>query len=198
MKKLLLILSLLVIAPTCFATANFTSGTGKLVIPDVSVDGSTTYDSVTLQLNLANGTFTILEANLKDTKISDTPLDTLEQDGLKIDFLGCSRSDVNQVTCHVDVTNSLSDQVISPDGSCASALFDNLSNEYLGTTVSIMDKVGVGICHGINQTAINGIPIRIRFIYDNINIHADSISAFKPVIVFNNKTIIANFRNIDF
>jgi len=48
MKKLLLILSLMAVSNTCFAIVNFTSSNGTLVMRDVSVDGSTVYDSVTL------------------------------------------------------------------------------------------------------------------------------------------------------
>ena len=50
MKKLALILTLLLSSSTCFAIVNFTSETGNLVMREVSVDGSTVYDSVTLQL----------------------------------------------------------------------------------------------------------------------------------------------------
>lgn len=48
-----------------------------LAIPDVSVDGSTTYDNVTLQLNLANGTFTIQDATVNNTLFSETPIQAI-------------------------------------------------------------------------------------------------------------------------
>lgn len=76
MRKLLLILSLLMINTTCFATANFTSTTGTLVIPEVLVDGTTAYDSVTLELNRANGTFIIQDSTLKNILFPENPLQT--------------------------------------------------------------------------------------------------------------------------
>lgn len=116
MKKLFLGLSLLVMSSSCFAIVNFTSSNGTLVMRDVSVDGTTTYDSVTLQLNLANGTFTILDATLKDTSFSETVLATVSSNGVKVDLYGCALSGKNQITCKTKVISMNQDQVMNVIG----------------------------------------------------------------------------------
>lgn len=61
MRNFLLSLSFVVFSSSSFATGSFSCETGSLVIRNLNVDGTTIYDSVKLQLNLANGTFTILD-----------------------------------------------------------------------------------------------------------------------------------------
>jgi hypothetical protein len=84
MKKMLLIMS-----ASSFAILNFSTSIGVLVMRDVVVDDTTVYDSVTLQLNLANGTFTILDATLRDATFENTVIDSVTHSGLKVDFYGC-------------------------------------------------------------------------------------------------------------
>lgn len=176
MKKLLLGLSLLVISSSCLAIVNFTSSNGTLVMRDVSVDGTTTYDSVTLQLNLANGTFTILDATLADNSFSSTAIDTLTQDGIKIDFMGCALSGKNQITCLTKVVSLTKDQPITIPS--FNKLFDNQSKEYSTSTVTALDKSG----SFLSFNAIQGIPIEVKFIFNNIDPAATSISSFQPQI----------------
>lgn len=52
-------------------------------------DDTTVYDSVTLQLNLANGTFTVLDATLRDTTFENAVVDSVTESGLEVDFYGC-------------------------------------------------------------------------------------------------------------
>ncbi|MBS0424690.1 MAG: hypothetical protein JSR71_09785 [Proteobacteria bacterium] len=202
MKKIALILTLLLSSSTCFAIVNFTSKTGNLVMREVSVDGSTVYDSVTLQLNLANGTFTILDATLKDTSFSETALDTTTLNGVKVDFMGCALSGKNQITCKTKVTSINKDQTVEVEGSTSyhyggdsSKLFDNLGNEYNSSTVTALDKSG---SDRLVFNIIQGVPVEIKFIYNNINPAATSISAFKPYFYPETGLIIGNFRDIAF
>lgn len=87
MKKIILTLCLMIMSASSFAIVNFSTGTGALVMRDVVVDDTTVYDSVTLQLNLADGTFTILDATLKDTSFSNTVIDSVTENGLKVDIM---------------------------------------------------------------------------------------------------------------
>ena len=113
MKKIVLVLTLVLISTTCFATANFTSTTGVFLVPSVSVNGTAVYESVTLQLDLAKGTFLILDATPKNTSFSETALETLSSNGLKVDFLGCARTGHNQVTCRTKVMSISGDHKIT-------------------------------------------------------------------------------------
>lgn len=164
MKKLLLGLSLLLISNSCFAIVNFTSSNGTLVMRDVSVDGTTLYDSVTLKLDLATGTFTILDATLADNSFSSTALNTLTQDGVKIDFMGCKLSGKNQITCMTKVVSLTKDQLITAYVSPHSNLFDNQSKQYGTSTVTVLDKSN-GFS-GLSFNAIQGIPIEVKFIFN--------------------------------
>lgn len=196
MKKLLLGLSLLVISSSCLAIVNFTSSNGTLVMRDVSVDGTTLYDSVTLKLDLASGTFTILDATLADNSFSSTALNTLTQDGVKIDFMGCKLSGKNQITCMTKVVSLTKDQLITAYVSPHSNLFDNQSKQYGTSTVTVLDKSD-GFS-GLSFNAIQGIPIEVKFIFNNIDPAATSISSFQPWISTQISNIRPDFRDIEF
>ncbi len=201
MKKLLSILCFMVISSTCLATANFTSPTGVFLVPNVSVDGNTNYESVTLQLNLATNTFIILDATLKDTSFSETALETLTSNGFKIDFFGCANSGFNQITCKTKVVSSNGDLTITANQTeavssvfgTAPSLFDNLGREYTAN-VAAFDETN----EQLPINLIQGVPAEVKFIFDNFDIQATSISAFKPSFRVNNDAIEGNFRNISF
>lgn len=195
MKKLLLGLSLLMISSSCFAIVNFTSSNGTLVMRDVSVDGTTTYDSVTLQLNLANGTFTILDATLADNSFSSTAIDTLTQDGIKVDFMGCKLSGKNQITCLTKIVSITKDQRITANGDTLSKLYDNQSKQYNTSTITALDRSG---SLGLTFNAIQGIPIEVKFIFNNIDPAATSISSFQPWIDNGLSNLRPDFRDIEF
>lgn len=101
---------------------------------------------MTLQLNLANGPFTTLDATLKDTSFSETALDIMTFNGVKVDFMGCALSGYNQISCMTKVTSINKDQKIPVSGSYdfsgfdPSKLFDNLSNEYNPSTLTALDQ----------------------------------------------------------
>jgi len=157
-----------------FAIVNFSTSTGALVMRDVVVDDSTAYDNVTLQLNLTDGTFTILDATLKNKDFSNIVIDSFTESGLKIDFYGCSLTNKNQLTCLTKVISLNKDLELFAGGNIA-VLFDNLSNEYEVSTTTALDKAGARI----DFTIIQGIPVEVKFIFNNINPQATSISLFR-------------------
>ena len=197
-------LGLLMISSSCFATGNFTSSTGTVVIRDVAVDGTTVYDSVKLQLNFDNGTFTILDAIQDGTgaeHFSETAMDTWTQNNIKIDFMGCIISgtnifsEKNQITCMTKVVSLIGDQQIHVLGNSSSGLVDNQGKEYMVTTIVALDKSSP---RTVTFNAIDGIPVKVKFIYHNFDPAATSISAFKPAFYPSNSSHIeANFQDTD-
>ncbi len=191
----------MVISTSSFAIVNFTSNSGALVMRDVTVDNNTVFDSVTLQLNLANGTFTILDATPKDTSFSETALDTLTLEGLKVDFVGCNLSGKNQVTCMTKIVSISADESIRVFGDTlnnSSELFDDQSREYTPTTVTALDKTGSST---LEFNIIQGIPVKVKFIYNNVDSAATSISLFRPLFTIGNsssRVIRGEFRDIEF
>jgi hypothetical protein len=207
MKKIMLTLCLMIMSASSFAIVNFSTGTGALVMRDVVVDDTTVYDSVTLQLNLADGTFTILDATLKDTSFSNTVIDSVAENGLKVDFYGCTLSGRNQVTCMTKIVALNQDLNILAGGSTQnslgflvfSSLFDNLSNGYEVSTTTALDRAGTTVNFGL----IQGIPVEVKFIFNNINPQATSISSFRPSFDmsgtgFRTISVVLDFRDIDF
>lgn len=194
---MLLTLWLMIMSASSFAIVNFSTSTGALVMRDVVVDDTTVYDSVILQLNLANGTFTILDATLRDTTFENTVVDSVTEEGLKVDFYGCALSGKNQITCMTKIValnqdlNVIAGQVRFD----SDRLFDNLSNGYQVSTITALDKTGLSV----NFVLIQGIPVEVKFIFNSINPQATSISSFRPS--FHNVSIglvTPDFRNIDF
>ncbi|MBL8499154.1 MAG: hypothetical protein JNL77_01005 [Nitrosomonas sp.] len=194
MKKILLAVALLVVSPPLLATSNFTSSNGILVIPDVSVDGTTNYESVTLQLNLATGAFSILDATPKDTSFSPTALGTMSGGGVKADFHGCARSGHNQLTCLMKVVSLNNDADISV-WPVLSGLYDNLSKKYSASSTTALDKESG---FSLQFVAIQGIPINVKFIYNDIDPSASLVSTFQPDFTLNGISTKGDFRNIDF
>ena len=189
------------------AGANFNSGTGILVIPDVSVDGRSFYDSVTLKLDLASGTFSLISATPKNSKLSDTPLQVFENGGVSIGFHGCYRSGTNQVTCQASVTNSNNDaemafaaaSYVGPltgYSSVATTLYDSLGNPYTGS-VSAFNKTDASSILGM---VLQGVPVRVTYVFTNVDSRATSIAAFSPGFAYapTRKGFVATFKNISF
>ncbi len=215
MRNFLLSLSFVVFSSSSFATGNFSSETGSLVIRNLNVDGTTICDTVKLQLNLANGTFTILDTTKQDTPsdafISKTVIDTLVKDNVKIDFMGCIISFRDQqhtgnnqfitvkqqITCKTEIVSLIETQGIHVVGNYSSNLVDNLGNEYKLTTAIALDQSAARL---LQINAIQGIPVAVKFIYDNVDPSATSISEFKFEVVFSNpkfNIIEANFKDTD-
>lgn len=197
MKKIMLTLCLMIMSASSFAIVNFSTGTGALVMRDVVVDDTTVYDSVTLQLNLANGTFTILDATLRDTTFENAVVDSVTQSGLKVDFYGCALTGKNQITCMTKIVALNQDLNINAGlaFNTFSSIFDNLSNGYNVSTTTALDKAGVPVFF----TLIQGIPVEVKFIFNNINPQATSISSFRPTFFSTDfGAIELDFRDVDF
>ncbi len=198
MKKIILTLCLMIMSASSFAIVNFSTSTGALVMRDVVVDDTTVYDSVTLQLNLADGTFTILDATLKDNSFSETVIDSFSQSGLRVDFYGCILSGKNQITCLTKIVAVNQNLVIHAKGGVLSRLWDNLSNEYNTSTVTALDKADQ---FDVGFNLIQGIPVEVKFIFNNINPTATSISIFESrfdIGNFGSNPVISTFTDIDF
>lgn len=197
MRNIILVVSLLCSCTICFASSSFTTNNGHLTISNLSIDGNTTYSNVTLQLDIANGTFEILDLTPKASTISQTPLSSFEQQDLKFEFFGCSRSGLNQVSCHVDVTNYLNDRDLIISGFPGSILFDN-SGRYYFPIITVFEETG----GSITTTLIQGIPVRVIYVFDNISINATSFAAFMPayrIFPSTSDTVIqGDFRKISF
>lgn len=195
MKKIILTLCLMIMSASSFAIVNFSTSTGALVMRDVVVDDTTVYDSVTLQLNLANGTFTILDATLRDTTFENAVVDSVTESGLKVDFYGCALTGKNQITCMTKIVALNQDMRIDTGVFGLTKLFDNLSNEYNISTTTALDKAG----SDLHFTLIQGIPVEVvKFIFNNINPQATSISRFNPWFFGNGSSVSPEFRDIDF
>ncbi len=190
MKTIILISSLLVISASSFATVSFTNSTGDLVMRDVSVDGTTNYDSVQLQMDFANGTFSILDATLDSSDnnpFSDTALDSLTENTVQVDFHGCALSNVNQVTCMIKLAglNSNVNVLAAGNAPSFSKLFDNLGNEYDVSTIIALNKTSTiteldTTGPSLQFRTFRGIPVEVKYIYNSIDPAATSFSAFQP------------------
>jgi hypothetical protein len=199
--------ALLAMAGSAMAGTNFNSGTGILVIPDVSVDGRSFYDSVTLKLDLANGTFSLVSATPKNTRIPDAPLQSFEVSGVGVGFNGCYRSGANQVTCYATVTNTNNDAEMAFAGSSyvgahsgystiTTTMIDNLGTPYTGS-VSVFGKTESNYISG---PILQGVPVRAAYVFTNVDSRATSIAAFSPAFAYSatRKGFVATFKNISF
>lgn len=195
MKKIVWMWLLLTVSFSSFAVNNYTSGTGVVVMPDVSVDGKANFDSVTMQLDFTSGTFKILGAVAKNTAISSTPLQTFKFNSFIVDFLGCQRSGTNEITCYTNITNTGNDAglqtgsngLISAPGT--TLLYDDLSQQYGLSSVTVQNNTG-----GLSSlTYIQGIPVMAAYKFTGFNIHATAITRFQPWFSGGGN---ANFTNI--
>lgn len=194
MKKAFFILILVMISSSGFADVNFSSGTGNLVMRDVSIDdGLARYDSVTLNMNMATGKFTIVQASERAiSPFLETPIDTFTKDGLKIDLHGCVETGRDEITCMTKVISAVKDESVIIGGMFLSQMFDNLGRLYNDVTTTTVKKLG------LYNTLIQGIPVEIKFTYKNIDPAATSISLFKPYFAISTAitTIEPEFRDI--
>lgn len=199
MKKAFFILTLLMISSSSLAVVNFSSSTGNLVLRNVSIDDSLTlYDSVTLNLNLATGTFIIIDAIKNDiSSFSETPIDTFTESDFKVDLHGCKETARDELTCMTRVVSLVGDKTVTMS-SLVNPLYDNFSSEYrMDSTINVLSKSYVGV---FQFNVIRGIPVDINFIFKNIDPEATSISLFSPefsafTAAFSGGVIRAKFRN---
>lgn len=184
-KKLLVVLSFLLANSVCLAVTNFTSSDGNLTIPDVSVDGNKRYDLVTLQLNFSNGTFKVMNVVPK-MAIPEIPLQTQTKENYKFDFLGCLKTELNQVTCYLDATLTsiyppFRDEPMSRlyDGLLSASLAflsDNSGRSYITSNITAFDKSIINA----EFPLILEIPARIKYTFNDFDTRISSFSSFKP------------------
>lgn len=200
MKKALFILILLMMNSSSFAVVIFSSSTGNLVMRDVSIDDRLPlYDSVTLNLNLATGTFTIVEAIEKAiSSFPESPIDTFTESDFKVDLHGCIETGRNEVTCLTRVVSLVGDKTVTMS-SLSNPLYDNFSSEYrFDTNIEVLSKSYMGV---FQFHVIRGIPVDVKFIYKNIDPEATSISLFSPEFsaftgTFSGGVVRPKFRNL--
>lgn len=189
-------MALLMISSSSFAVVNFSSSTGNLVMRDVSIDdGLTMYDSVTLNLNLATGTFTIIEATEKAiSSFPETPIDTFTAYDFKVDLHGCVETGRDEVTCLTKVVSLVGDKFVTM-GSILNPLYDNFSRVYSdpSTTINVLGKPSIGV---FQFNVIRGISVEVKFIYKNIDPAATSFSLFKPYFATSTGLVQPEFRDI--
>ena len=58
-----------------------------------------------MKLNFSTGTFELVDFSPKSNMISSTPIESMEEQNIKMDFMGCDRSGRNEVTCHIKLTS---------------------------------------------------------------------------------------------
>lgn len=184
------------------ATSNFSSSDGILLIPDVNVNGSTFYDTVTLKLNLSNGTFSVLNAQPKSKTVFDTPIDSYTAEGYTVDLLGCASTGTDEITCYSRVVNNKAKRTLCVHGSSdctgsASILFDDLNNAYKAASVTFSTESRDSY---VSAVIAQGVPANVTQVFKGINIKAKSISSFQPAFYTGDTRVHfeANFRNIKF
>lgn len=204
MRRLVTVLVIWITSSICYATANLNTETGILVVPDVKVDGNLDLSSITLQLDTNKGTFRLLDITPEFTSFSDTPLDSVVSDGLKIDFLGCARNSASRVICRTTISRTdtvqdfLKEQVLPNIAEVRnprkSIIIDNLGQQYeaIASVYGELDELGF-----LTINLIEGVAIDVDFHFANLNNQA-TISTFNPIFFFDkvNKVIDATFTNI--
>ncbi|NOQ16796.1 MAG: hypothetical protein GQ581_07030 [Methyloprofundus sp.] len=175
------------------------------MIPEIDVNGQVFYDNVTFKLNFATGTFELVGGEEKPSSISATPLDTMEAENIKMQFMGCTRSGRNEVTCHLKLTSlggfDRATYVYANYSGNTSFLYDDLGNTYKSTEISVANLQATSAVH---PTLIAGIPTLAKFKFTNISPNATSLSLFKPAfnlgdsVANNGNTFYSDFRNINF
>ena len=196
------LLSFLLLIPiSSYAIGLFDTSTGYLVIPEVDVNGGSFYDNVSLKLDFGSGKFEFISGNPKPDNISSIPLNTMENQDIKMDFMGCTRSGRNEVTCYLKLTSlggfDRKIRVISTNyqnSSNKTKLYDDKGNTY------IADKVIVGNLQSgafVDPNLIAGIPTLAKFKFINISPAASSLSLFQPEFTGNNVSFNGDFRDIN-
>ncbi len=204
MKKIfqgVILSSMMLLSTVSIAIGLFNTDTGVLVIPEVDVNGEVFYDNVALKLDFTTGTFQLLSADPKPDNISATPLDTMEEQDIKMDFMGCTRSGRNEVTCYLKLTSlggfDRNIRVIGTNytnSSHKTKLYDDKGNTYRTNEVTVGNLQGVAF---VTSNLIAGVPTLAKFKFINVSPEASSLSLFQPEFS-TNINFNGDFRNINF
>jgi len=204
MKKIVRVVLLCLLSSTCFANGKYTSTDGNLVISDVNVDDQTFFDSVTLKLDLTNGTFSIIDAQAKANTTSEIALQQIETGDYSVGLLGCARTgeiielssgDLRVVICNIQITNNQEDGLLTIFTRFPHTfVIDNFSTDTRPEKVASSgneDDSEIDVFQPKEQ------PITTSFtIWMNIN--ATSIQSFLPSIYSAGVRLPIEFTDIDF
>lgn len=223
MRKLFLLISLWLVNNICVAEGSYATSTGLLTVLNVSVDGSIAYDHITLRLNLVDGTFEVVNATASTNLFSNERLQrAILADGLTIDFYGCKLSNTNQVTCMEKYSYPDRSGIISIFGDPNSLAFynqelgytsplltseseempatlltDNLNRIYSPSTITARNQSDINLIH---LNLAQGETVEVKYIFNDFNPEATSISRFQPMLLHNypNNRTRANYGEISF
>jgi hypothetical protein len=191
------------------AISSFSVGSGVLYMPRIAVDGTTYFDNVSLYLDFATGTFSLLNATPTTPPQPDQVIETQNTENFTLDFQGCFRDGQDQVSCYLRITNNDFDRDICVNATKfevstsapISHLYDDLSNEYNAIKISIANTVFNSGDRGC-ATLVRGVPATGVFTFEKVSPSASSLTLFKPgfslapppynVIKFN-----GDFRNFE-
>lgn len=130
--------------------------------------------------------------------------------GLETEFFGCVRPRLDQIICMEKVVSTDQDIVIHVFGDTnntsnfldrmqrefppvkdslgreysPSSLTDGLNRRYSPSSISARDKSGISL---INFPLTEGIPVEIKYVFNNIDPDVKGINKFQPMI-FNDTT----------
>lgn len=191
-----------------FASGKYTSSNGYFVVPNVNVDDQLFLDSVTLKLDLENGTFQLVEIKETQSQNSEQHITDL---GYEVDLLECNQTgtvsytsgDKKIVTCDIEVTNTQHDKLLSAKKryvTNSSHVYDNFSDITVASSIrSGDDDAGLFSDGYIDVFQPNNTPVLIQFEF-YLNINSTSITSFQPLLIDieTQKELDIEFTNIEF
>ncbi len=197
--------SLLLIPITSSALNTFNTETGYLAIPEVKVNDNIFYDNVGIKLNFTTGTFELVSGDARPETgtnpggISTTPIesDSLEN-VLKLDFMGCERSNNGSVICHVLFTSlgGIDREVrIMADGAgeLESKLYDSNGTVHISKEVTFANLTNSYPAEGVTILLVSGIPTLAQYKFYNVSPER-SLSLFKPAFRIYNEYYASSFH----
>lgn len=209
MQKIGMALALCLLSGASVAGGKFTTKDGYLVMPDISVDDKTFYDTVTLKLDFSNGTFSYISSKVKPTTLFDKPIEPqFNEEGFTVGSLGCEKTASTKVSCYLLMVNNNEDTQVTLTRSASqtsydhqSLLFDNLNNTYVAKSIMLSGSESNNSY--LEKTLFQGIPVKVRLDFEGISTSANSIATVKPTFTYRSKSnsIVAfspTFKNIKF
>ncbi len=139
--------------------ANYTTQTGSLSIPDVSIDGKLSYKNVTLQLDMNKGGFVVVNSQAIDPVL--TPQESFEAEGYTINLLNCARvvATPKNVVCNVTINNNQTDRLLYLFSSTTA--YDVESNAYNLLASTLANKSSGTYDKGVSAQLIQGTTAKM-------------------------------------
>lgn len=176
---------------------------------DFNVDDASFWDSVTLKLDMAKGTFSIIDAKPKAAVIAPgQSQQQIDSEGYTVGFLGCARTGEiakgahgeyeRVVICNILVTNNQADRLLLAEGysnintpGISSNQISTIPNVFGNSVSSLLDNFGQDYFGDVYDSAgthnppsifqSQSVPVKISFVY-KINMNSSSISIFMPFL----------------